>query len=152
VPAWQPFKVKQNQLMVFLPKVNGDSISKQHSTLAVEAHFMAVPDEGPTYLYHPQTSPDCKGNSQGRSVSAFCSLPVTNRPDIITMYLASILTVACGIVHGAFGSALPLAKRADNGVYLANCVTRGTTHYSEMAYYNNARSGSQVRTSLITLL
>jgi hypothetical protein len=61
------------------------------------------------------------------------------------MYIASILIAGCAMVDGAFGSALPLAKRADNGVYLANCVTRGTTRYSEMSYYNNARGGSQVR-------
>ncbi|KAK3307185.1 uncharacterized protein B0T15DRAFT_529548 [Chaetomium strumarium] len=60
------------------------------------------------------------------------------------MYPASILIVACAIVYGpVFGSALPLSKRANNGVYLANCVTRGTMWYSEMSYYNNARSGSQ---------
>jgi hypothetical protein len=63
------------------------------------------------------------------------------------MYLASILIVGCAMAEGVFGSALPLAKRADNGVYLANCLTRGTTRYSEMSYYDNARSGSQVRPS-----
>ncbi|KAK4238369.1 hypothetical protein C8A03DRAFT_33610 [Achaetomium macrosporum] len=59
------------------------------------------------------------------------------------MYLASVLIIAGGLLHGAVGSALPLAKRANNGVYLANCVTRGVSWYSAMPYYNNARSGSQ---------
>ncbi|KAK1768236.1 hypothetical protein QBC33DRAFT_48428 [Phialemonium atrogriseum] len=57
--------------------------------------------------------------------------------------LSSAILLASGLVSMAFGSALPLEKRANNGVYLANCVTRGTTSYSEMSYYNNARSGSQ---------
>lgn len=59
--------------------------------------------------------------------------------------LTAAIFVAYGLVQTAMGSALPLEKRANNGVYLANCVQRGTTQYSEMSYYNNARSGSQVR-------
>ncbi|KAL2015524.1 hypothetical protein VTK56DRAFT_5341 [Thermocarpiscus australiensis] len=58
------------------------------------------------------------------------------------MSLAKIL-LACGIAHTAVGSVLPLEKRASDGVYLANCLTRGTTWYSAMDYYDNARSGSQ---------
>jgi len=58
--------------------------------------------------------------------------------------LAATIFFAAGLVQLALGSALPLEKRAKNGVYLANCVTRGTTRYSEMSYYNDAKGSSQV--------